>query len=178
MKSVVIDNKFFELILSKETIHDRIEIMAKSIDLIFDKADCIDAIVLMNGAFIFAADLTRQLDNVQLHFIKTSSYQGFNNSGEVFIQQIDYKIFVNKNVLIIEDIIESGNTVKELMNKLHNIPIRKLVIATLVLKPGKLLYSFDDLIAGFEIDDQFIIGYGMDYNESGRNLPGIYQLRN
>ncbi len=169
------DKKFISLI-SEEEIELRVKELAKDIQSRYSEEEIIHSFVLMNGAFIFAADLTRHLKNIKLYFIKSSSYQGLSNDGVVKIESFDFSIFKNQRILIIEDIIDTGKTMNTLIGLLQKNGIPQIDIVTLILKPNKLEYNFENLMIGFEISNEFIIGYGMDYKELGRNLKDIYQI--
>lgn len=173
---IKIHDKEFTKLISAQEIELRITELAQEINSKYSYDEIIHALVLMNGAYVFSADLTRKLGNIKLHFIKSSSYQGLINNGEVKIEAFDFSIFKNQRVLIIEDIIDTGKTMNALINLLRHNEIAKIEIVTLILKPNKLEYNFDNLIIGFEIGDEFIVGFGMDYNELGRNLKDIYQI--
>ena len=134
----------------------------------------------MNGAFIFSADLLRELDErFTIQFVHISSYLGMSQNSEIKLDStIDWTAFQGKNVLIVEDIIESGNTLTELISQFYNLKLKSLKIVCLIIKPHCVKVNFKDLIVGFEIKDEFIVGYGMDYNGLGRGLKDIYQLDN
>ncbi|NOT37887.1 MAG: hypoxanthine phosphoribosyltransferase [Saprospiraceae bacterium] len=177
MKKIInIEDKIFSLLISAEEIRERIPHIVKEIYSEFKEEHTIEAIVLMNGAFMFASDLCIYLDKVKLHFIKASSYSGIQSTEDVKIESYDFAQFKNKNVLLIEDIIETGNTIQKLSSILHVNKVNKIVTASLIVKPNKLQHTIDKLIAGFSISDAFIIGYGMDFNQQGRHLADIYQL--
>lgn len=176
MKSIIIEDKKFNLLIPEIDIQKRISEISIEINQRFPEDEVMDALVLMNGAFMFASDLGPNLNKLRYHFIKASSYSGLTSSGNLEIESYNFSQFNNKKILIIEDIIESGNTIQKLLDLLNSFQLKESVIVSLVSKPNKQLYKFDNLITGFEISDEFIIGYGMDYNEQGRNLKDIYQL--
>lgn len=132
---------------------------------------------VLNGAFVFAADLARACDiDCEVSFIKLSSYQGIQSSGNV-AQLIGLEIDVkNRPVIIVEDIIDSGRTMHQFLPELRQLEPSSIAIAVLLLKPEALEFEVPIDWVGFEIPNRFVVGYGLDYNGLGRNLSDIYEL--
>ncbi|MBL7791444.1 MAG: hypoxanthine phosphoribosyltransferase [Saprospiraceae bacterium] len=132
---------------------------------------------VLNGAFIFAADLARACSiDCEVSFIKLSSYKGTQSSGEIN-ERIGLEIPVaQRHVILIEDIIDSGNTMAHFLPTLRQLHPASIAIATLLFKPEALIHPIHIDYLGFEIPNRFVVGYGLDYNGLGRNLPAIYQL--
>jgi hypoxanthine phosphoribosyltransferase len=174
---IKINDLYFEKYIDKETIDQKVESMAKEIEQKLDLQNTV-CLILLNGAFIFAADLLRKWKNLDLEtkFIKISSYQDTKSTGNVLFEK-NLASLQGKNVLIIEDIIDSGNTLHQFCNYLDSLHIAKLTIASLLLKPDNLLHNIKADFVGFTIPDLFVIGYGLDYNNHGRNLEDIYILK-
>ena len=134
-------------------------------------------VCLLNGSFIFAADLLRALDfSVEISFVKLTSYRGMVSSGE-----LNTLIGLNENVsgrtvILIEDIIDSGDTIARTLSDLRLLGATDVRIATLLFKPAAFRHSYKIDYIGFEIANDFVVGYGMDYDGAGRNLKDIYQL--
>ena len=132
-------------------------------------------IVVLNGAFRFAADIIRNLDmECEISFVKISSYQGDESTGET-----EFLIGLNENiegrhVIIIEDIVDSGLTMFQLISKLSKSNPADIRVASLLLKPAALQRNIKVDYPGFDCETKFLIGYGLDYNGKGRELNDIY----
>ncbi len=174
---VTVHDKVFVPFIEEEDIRKRvIEMGQKLSDEYRDKNPIL--ICVLNGSFIFGADLIRELDfPCELTFVKLSSYSGLSSTGhvqEVIGLELD---LTNRHVLILEDIIDTGRTLNEFLNTLYKKELASVALATLLLKPDALQYPLKVDYCGFEIPDKFVIGYGLDYDQHGRNLKGIYQLK-
>ncbi len=132
---------------------------------------------ILNGAFIFAADLVRACSiDVEVTFTKLSSYDGLSSTGSVSSSLGIDKDLMGKPVIIVEDILDTGQTMHYLIPRLKAQRPASVEIASLLVKREALQYPIDISYVGFEIPDKFVIGYGLDYREVGRNLKAIYQL--
>lgn len=133
---------------------------------------------VLNGSFMVVSDLAKLYPgNCEVSFIKMASYEGMGSTGEV--KQL---IGLNQNlegrsVVIIEDIVDTGNTIAELQNLFADKGLKQLKIATLFFKPEAYTKDIPLNYVGFEIPNKFIVGYGLDYDGLGRNLPEVYQLQ-
>ena len=136
-------------------------------------------IVILNGAFIFASDLLRKINlNSQVEFVRLKSYSGLHSSEqlkEIIGLQIDIK---DRDVIIVEDIVDTGYTIDKFIETLKSLDPSTIKIASLIFKKEAFKKEFKIDYSGFEIENKFIVGYGMDYNEYGRNLKEIYQIVN
>ncbi|MFO8066428.1 MAG: hypoxanthine phosphoribosyltransferase [Bacteroidales bacterium] len=132
---------------------------------------------VLNGSFMFASDLLKSyVGDCQISFIKLSSYQGTQTTEEVkTVIGLNEKI-KGRDLIILEDIIDSGITISHLVNDLAKYEPLSLRVATLLLKPDALRTNIKPDYVGIEIPNDFIIGYGLDYNGYGRNLPDIYKI--
>jgi hypoxanthine phosphoribosyltransferase len=132
---------------------------------------------VLNGAFMFTADLVRAYgESCEVSFIKLSSYRGLQSSGDIATLiglEIDLR---GRPVIIVEDIVDSGKTLHSLLPELERMGPASIEIAALLLKPDMLEYPLEVAYAGFRIPPHFVIGYGLDFNGLGRQLPDIYQL--
>ena len=134
-------------------------------------------LAVLNGSFIFAADLMRMITiPCEISFVKLASYQGTMSTGK--IKEV---IGINENIsgrdiIIVEDIVESGLTMKRMMESLGTRNPASIHICTLLLKPEKLTVDLDVEYVAMEIPNDFIVGYGLDYDQQGRNLREIYTL--
>ena len=177
MNTVVqVKDKKFALYISEETIKARVKEVAAQIDQDLRKKNPL-FLVILNGSFVFAADLLRDINfPCEITFIKMASYEGTSTTGEV--KQL---IGLNENVtgrtvVIVEDIIESGTTMKALLRMLGEKQPKEVFITSLFVKPGCLKVDLKIDYRCFDIEDDFIVGYGLDYDHEGRNLPHIYQV--
>ena len=134
-------------------------------------------LAVLNGSFVFAADLLRGIDiPCEISFIRVSSYEGTTSTGKVS-QLIGLKEDItNRTVVIVEDIIDSGLTMQELLRLLQEKNPKEIRIASLLVKPGNLKVDLDIPYCCFEIPNEFIVGYGLDYDGEGRNLRNIYTV--
>jgi hypoxanthine phosphoribosyltransferase len=176
MPNIVIDNKEFSLYLPAEKIQQRMEAMAdllnndlKGHDLIF--------IGVLNGAFMFAADLLKRIQvNAQVSFIKVASYRGTSSGMNVKRLIGLNEDLKGKTVVILEDIVDTGKTIEDIIFQIRGFRPAEIRIATLLLKTEAYKSEVRIEYVGFEIPDRFVVGYGLDYNGYGRNLRNIYVL--
>ena len=176
METVQVKDKTFTIFLSKEQIENRVKEVASQIseDLKGKKPLFLS---VLNGSFIFAADLMRGIDiPCEISFIKMSSYEGTSSTGNVK-QLLGLKENIEgRVVVIVEDIIDSGLTMKELLGLLSDKHPAEVRIASLLVKPQNLKVDLDINYRCFEIPNDFIVGYGLDYDGYGRNLNQIYTI--
>lgn len=166
---------YFQPFISAEAIRAQVDKMGRQISQKYRGQNPIFLGVL-NGAFVFAADLIRACAiDCDISFIKLSSYRGTQSSGEV-ATLIGLDVAVkNRPVIIIEDIIDSGKTLYTFLPELQQLEPSSIELAAMLTKPEALEYPVDIHYSGFAIPDKFVVGYGLDYDGLGRNLPGIYQ---
>lgn len=134
-------------------------------------------LAVLNGSFVFAADLLRGIDTpCEISFVRMASYEGTSSTGNVK-QLIGLKEDIkDRTVVIVEDIIDSGLTMVHLLDLLKEKQPADIKIAALLVKPGNLKVNLDIPYCCFEIPNDFIVGYGLDYDGEGRNLPSIYTV--
>lgn len=134
-------------------------------------------LAVLNGSFVFAADLLRGIDTpCEISFVRMASYEGTSSTGDVK-QLIGLKEDIkDRTVVIVEDIIDSGLTMVHLLDLLKEKQPAEIKIAALLVKPGNLKVNLDIPYCCFEIPNDFIVGYGLDYDGEGRNLPSIYTV--
>ena len=174
--SVKLKDKEFEIFLSNKNIDFRISELGSAITQDFSGQELI-VVGVLNGSFVFMADLCRKIDlPISTSFIKVSSYLGTESTGTVrSILGLEEKI-EGKNVLIVEDIVDTGISMDYLLKALSALNPSKLSIVTLLHKPDAFQFNYAIDYVGFEIPNKFVVGYGLDYDGLGRNLPDIYQL--
>lgn len=171
-----IDKKDFGLLIEHDQIKKRIRLIATQINVSYEKQVPV-FIGVLNGCFLFMADLMKEIDiAAETCFIKLASYQGDQQQDkiqEIIGLCVDIK---DRDVIIVEDIVDTGNTLQYILEKISEHQPASVAICTLLIKPQKVKHSFSNLAyVGFEIPDEFVVGYGMDYNGLGRNLKDIYK---
>lgn len=131
---------------------------------------------ILNGSFMFAADLVREIKvECRISFVKHSSYQGTQSTGQLnTLIGLNESLF-GQDVIIIEDIMDTGLTISKVVHEFETLGIKSVEIATLVRKPSARSNAVQPKYIGFDIDDEFILGYGLDYDSYGRNLKDIYK---
>lgn len=164
----------FEPYIDRRRILQQVGKMAESINRDYKDKDPL-FLSILNGSFIFAADLLREIKvPSQISFIKLSSYSQVASTGKVKeLIGLNDNVF-NRNLIIIEDIIDSGLTLQHVRADLEDLGSASIEIATLFLKPESFHKDFDIKYVGFSIPNDFIVGYGMDYEGYGRNLQDVY----
>jgi|SRR5688572_20102530 len=176
MAGVKVHDKSFETYLSEETIINRVKEIAAAInkDYAGKRPFCI---AILNGSFMFASDLFKYISvDAEICFIKLASYKGMKSSGNIVTSiGLDDDLF-GKDVIIVEDIVDTGKTLHNFLPRLLHQQPRSLKIATLLHKPEATEYPLTLDYIGFEIPNKFVVGYGLDYDGLGRNLKEIYQL--
>jgi hypoxanthine phosphoribosyltransferase len=176
MNEVKILDKTFKPFISDKEIISRVFEMSKMIEKDYKTKNPIFLAVL-NGSFIFVSDFIKNFNApCQVEFIKLKSYEGIASTGKVIEQiglQMDLK---NQHIVILEDIVDTGKTLEQLLEILDTHKPASVKIASLLYKPASFKGSYNVDFVGFEIPEQFIVGYGLDYDGYGRNLKEIYTL--
>lgn len=169
------DRKFSESINSHE-IQSTVKKIAKELNRDLIDQDVIFVAVL-NGAFMFTSDLIKQIKfNCRISFMKIASYEGVESSG-ILNQLIGInEELKDKVIVIVEDIVDKGNTLNLILKQLHQHQPAMIKVVTLLFKPDSFEYNFKLDYVGFRIPNEFVVGYGLDYNGFGRNLNSIYTL--
>ncbi len=174
MKTIQLKDKTFRINFTSEEILKQVNRVASEIDRDYaDKTPLI--IVVLNGAFMFASDLMKAMDiNCEISFVKLSSYEGTQSTEKV--KEI---IGLNQNIegreiIIVEDIVDTGITMENLLADLHKMKPNSIRVATLLFKPESFRKDFKIDYIGLSIPNDFIVGYGLDYDQLGRNLSDIY----
>lgn len=164
------------LVISDKDIQNRINEIGKELSVKF-KDEVPIFIGILNGSFIFMADLIRALDiDCEMDFIKLASYKGSQSTGTVrLLKDISAEI-TNRHIVIVEDIIDSGLTIKFIKDRMQDASPASLTIVTLLLKPDVANLEFPIDVIGFEIAPEFVVGYGLDYDQKMRHLPAIYRV--
>ena len=176
MNKVKLLDKCFETSLPEAVIKKRVKELAQQISHDMEGRDPLFLAVL-NGAYIFAADLMREMTiPCEISFVKLASYQGTTSTGK-----IHEVIGINENlrdrtIIILEDIVESGLTMKRMIESIGTRNPESVHICTLFFKPSKLKEDIHPEYVVFSIPDDFIVGYGLDYDQQGRGLKDVYTI--
>lgn len=177
MSTIQVLDKEFVPSIAAEEILTQVRRVASEINRDYDGESPLFLVVL-NGAFIFAADLMREISlPAEVSFVKLASYQGTASSGTVReIIGLNTDI-TGRPLIIVEDIVESGITMAHMIDTLKRQNPKSIDICTLLLKPQKMEVKLDIRYVAMEIPNDFILGYGLDYNGLGRGLKDIYTLK-
>ncbi|MBA3707143.1 MAG: hypoxanthine phosphoribosyltransferase [Bacteroidetes bacterium] len=176
MKNVIINNHSFKIKISSAEIQKAVTDIAGAINHnLKDKNPLFLAV--LNGSFMFAADLMRQITiDCEISFVKLASYEGTTSSGKIKqLIGIDENV-KGRTVVIIEDIVDTGNTIENIWEQLKGLGPAEIKIATLLFKSDAFIKTVPVEYAAIIVPNDFLVGYGMDYNGLGRNLNDIYVL--
>jgi len=176
MAAIKVHDKEFIPYLGEAEIEEQVKRVAAEINRDYEGKKPL-FIAILNGAFIFAADLFKRINlEAEISFIKLASYKGIKTSGRVITAiGLDADLH-RRDVIIIEDIVDTGKTLFHFLPQLQHQHPTSLKIATLLYKPDALLHPIKIDYLGFNIPNKFVIGYGLDYDGLGRNIKEIYQL--
>lgn len=176
MDKVTVFDKTFEISITHDEILERISKLAEQMNEDLKDKEVI-FLGILNGSFMFASDLYKQIKVPSLiSFLKLASYQGTSTTGKVKRLIGINEDIANKTVVIIEDIVDTGITLEQIIKQLKGYDPADIKVATLLFKPEAYQKDFDIDYIGFSIPPDFIIGYGLDYDGLARNLPHIYKL--
>jgi len=175
-ESVHLHDKKFEIYLGEHELQTRIKELAFRITQDYKNKQPI-ILSILNGSFIFTADLVRYFEfPMTIEFVRYSSYEGTKSTGEI-TQMLGMKSDItDQDVLIIEDIIDTGRTLHYALQDLKKQNPKSLEIVSLLVKPDAAIHDVPCRYVGFNIPNDFVVGYGLDYDELGRDLRSIYKL--
>jgi hypoxanthine phosphoribosyltransferase len=177
-KEISIHDKIFSIYIQEEAILERVQELAKEMNSRYHGETPL-IISVLNGSFMFTSDLLKKLEfSCELSFIRVSSYNGTEST-----KQMKELIGLTENpegrhVILVEDIVDTGHTITMLVNQIMTKNPASLSICSLLVKPDRHETEVDVTYKGFVIPDRFVVGYGLDLDGLGRNLPHIYQLKN
>jgi len=176
MKEINILDKKFREYLTEKVIQKRIEELAMQVNADLAGKEVV-FLGILNGAFLFAADLFRRIDfPARISFIKLASYQGTSSQG-LIKELIGWNEDINnKTIVVIEDIVDTGNTLERIVDELVIRKAAEVRISALLYKPAAYTKDIPLDYIGFEIPNDFVVGFGLDYDGFGRNLPSVYTL--
>lgn len=177
MQTLHIHDKDFIPYLSQFEIESAIKKLAETITSDYINK-CPLFISILNGSFMFSAELFKHLNlTAEICFIKLASYNGTTSSGNVITSiGLDTEI-KGRHIIVLEDIIDTGKTLSHFLPQLYNQQPASLKIVALLYKPGSAIYEVKPDYYCFKIPNKFVVGFGLDYNGLGRNIPALYQLK-
>ncbi|MEB3058362.1 hypoxanthine phosphoribosyltransferase [Parvimonas sp. D9] len=175
----VVKSDMKELLFDEETIKNRVEELGKEITKHYENDESELVVVgILRGSTLFFADLIRNINlPILIDFMAISSYGNTSESGVVKIVKDLEADVTGKNILIVEDIIDTGKTLKYLLNYFRERGAKTVKVSSMLDKPKRRLVEISGNFVGFEVPNDFIVGYGLDYNQSYRNLPYIISLK-
>ena len=177
MESVQILDKTFEPFISNDQLKEIIKKMSAQMEGLAKSNPLF--VVVLNGSFLFASDLLQCLPfDAEVNFIKLSSYEGTKSTGIVKEHLSLQTDISGRTIVILEDIVDTGTTLDYLVAKFKKDKPKEILVASLRFKPTAYQYKLDIDFIGKEIANEFVVGYGLDYEELGRTLPHIYKLKN
>ena len=176
MNNIEIHDKGFELFLENETICKRTRLIGIQLNVDYEEK-CPIFIGVLNGSFLFMADLLKEIDiSCEVGFIRVASYHGTESSGQIKEAFGLPEDLEGRDVIIVEDIVDTGLTLKYILEKVNAQKPASVRVCSLLFKPAALLQPIEELTyVGFEIPNEFVVGYGLDYDGLGRNLKDIYR---
>lgn len=176
MRTVCLKDKTFELMIPYAEIAEAIRTVAQEINTDYMGSEPLFLVVL-NGSFMFAADLMKEIDLMcEVSFVKLASYHGTQSSSTVKKLIGLNEEIKGRSVIVVEDIVDSGITMEKLLEEIWKLHPQDVSIATLLLKPDALVKDIEIAYTGIEIGNDFIVGFGLDYDGLGRNLKDIYKI--
>lgn len=176
MELITVHDKQFKPYISADKISDEVKRVASEINRDYAGRKPL-FIAVLNGSFMFAADLFKEITiEAEICFIKLASYKGIKSSGQV-ITAIGLDVdLVGREIIVIEDIVDTGNTLSKFLPQINHHHPSSLKIAALLHKPEAMVHPIKIDYLGFSVPNKFLLGYGLDYDGLGRNIKEIYQL--
>ena len=176
MELIKVHDKFFQPFIGAEAIQQKVKEIALHINKDYETLEPL-FIAILNGSFVFASDLFRHISiPAEISFIKLASYKGTTSSGNVITAIGLDENLAGRNIVIIEDIVDSGKTLDSFLHEIWQRHPATVKIASFLSKPTALKYDVKPDYVCFEIPDNFVVGYGLDYDGLGRNIPELYTL--
>lgn len=176
--TIKVHDKTFEILIQQENIAKRTRLMGIQLNLDYENR-CPIFIGVLNGCFLFMADLLKEISiPCEVAFVKVSSYQGTNSSGKIKETMGLPENLHNRDIILVEDIVDTGFTLNYLLQEVQKQKPASVKVCALLLKPDALKAPIEALeYLGFEIANEFVVGFGLDYNGLGRNLTDIYCVK-
>lgn len=172
-----LNDRIFDVFLSEEEVLSQVQHLGVQLNRDYEGKELV-FLAILNGSFMFASDLLKQINiPCEISFVKLSSYHGMNSKGEVNELLGINSDIKNKHIVVLEDIVDTGLTIDKIHTLLEVHGAASVKVCSLLFKPDAFLGKRDPDYIGFSIPNAFVVGYGLDYNEKGRNLSAIYQLK-
>lgn len=177
MEKVQVLDKVFKKSISEEQIAQRIADIAEQMNKDFEGKSPL-FVCILNGAFMFASDLFKQIRvaNASITFFRLSSYVGTKTTGKIKLIMGFTEDLKDKTVVVLEDIVDTGITMENTLEQIKAHNPKEVRVASLIFKPESCKVPMELDYVGFEVPNDFIVGYGLDYDSMGRNLSAIYTL--
>ena len=177
---VTLNDKTFEVMIPAEEIDKAVAKVAEQLNKDYAESEKAPIFVgVLNGSYMFLSDLVRKTTfNNEVTFVRISSYEGTQSTGSITQKSgIDIDI-EGRDIIIVEDIVETGHSINHMLQYIKSLNPNSVEVCTLFFKPEKYLYDLPIKYCAMEIGNEFIVGYGLDYDQLGRNLKDIYVLAN
>ncbi|MBQ5689923.1 MAG: hypoxanthine phosphoribosyltransferase [Alistipes sp.] len=177
---VTLNEKTFEVMIPAEEIDKAVAKVAEQLNKDYAESEKAPIFVgVLNGSYMFLSDLVRKTTfNNEVTFVRISSYEGTQSTGSITQKSgIDFDI-EGRDIIIVEDIVETGHSINHMLQYIKSLKPSSVEVCTLFFKPEKYLYDLPIKYCAMEIGNEFIVGYGLDYDQLGRNLKDIYVLAN
>lgn len=177
---VTLNDKTFEVMIPAEEIDKAVAKVAEQLNKDYAESEKAPIFVgVLNGSYMFLSDLVRKTTfNNEVTFVRISSYEGTQSTGSITQKSgIDFDI-EGRDIIIVEDIVETGHSINHMLQYIKSLKPSSVEVCTLFFKPEKYLYDLPIKYCAMEIGNEFIVGYGLDYDQLGRNLKDIYVIAN
>lgn len=176
MKTIQVGDRTFEIMIENDNINKRTRLIGLQLNLEYENR-CPIFIGVLNGSFLFMADLLKEMEiPCEVGFIRVSSYKGTESSGEVKEAFGMPENLLGRDIILVEDIVDTGFTLKYILEKVYLQQPASVRVCSLLYKPASIQTPIKELeYIGFEIPNEFVVGYGLDYDGLGRNLKDIYR---
>lgn len=176
MEKIKVLDKYFKKSIDRSQLAEAVSKLAKQINSDY-KGKTPLFLCVLNGSFMFASDLMKEIEgDCEISFIKLSSYEGTSTTGHVRTIMGFNEDIQGRDVIVLEDIVDTGHTITKLVETLSGHKPGSVKVATMLFKPAALQVELKPDYVGIEIPNDFILGYGLDYNGFGRNLADIYKI--
>ena len=176
-KQITIKDLTFEPLITEEAVQERVRELGQALLPRYRNLNPL-FISILSGAFVFASDLIRAFDaDCEVGFVKISSYSGTQSTGNVQTVMGLEKDLSGRHIIVVEDIIDTGRTLHFFLDHLQAQSPASIEVVAFLRKPEAVQFDIETEYVGFDIENRFVVGYGLDYDALGRNLPGIYQLK-
>ncbi len=174
---MIIHDLTFEKFITEDRIRKKVLLLAKQISEDYkDRIPCF--LPILNGSFMFASDLLKEIDlQCRVSFVKIASYQGTQSTGKVKTLIGHEESLFNQDIIIIEDIVDTGISLQQTINDLRELGTKSVEAVSLFRKTQAREKNIDVKYVGFDIENEFVVGYGLDYDGLGRNLKAIHKVK-